>query len=138
MRFNPYMGYMRQAMNGIAFDSSAFGLTGDAGIQHNELDVSEDDNGIVGYLETQRRANYLVPPITLRALPPAHAARPPMKIEGDPVANDSVDVVIGTGSDDYASLYGAPGDAPGDESWVKDEYDDPGDIDVDTIRFGDH
>ncbi|MFB6118507.1 hypothetical protein [Halosegnis sp.] len=69
MRFNPYMAYMRQAMNGVQFDSAAFGLTGDARIQHDELDLDPSDNGIAGFCKTQRRGNYLVPPITQRALP---------------------------------------------------------------------
>ena len=79
MRFNPYMAYMRQAMNGVPFDSSAFGLVGDGQIDHdntgavfdddgNLVDV-DDASGIANYLETQRRGNYLVPPLTQRALP---------------------------------------------------------------------
>ncbi len=146
MRFNPYMAYMRAAMNGVEFDTAdgptGFGLDGDARIEHGALDVSEENNGIVGYLTTRRRANYVVPPITMRALPPAHAARPPMEIQNghDPREKDSVTVVIGDGTGDYENLYedaGAPGTAPGDESsWV--EYDNPGDIDPETIRFGDH
>lgn len=69
MRFNPYMGYMRQAMNGVPFDSEAFGLVGDARIEHDELDVDPSDNGIAGFCKTQRRGNYIVPPLTQRALP---------------------------------------------------------------------
>jgi dye decolorizing peroxidase len=69
MRFNPYMAYMRQAMNGVEFDSAAFGLTGEARIQHDELDVDPSDDGILGFCTTQRRGNYLVPPLTQRALP---------------------------------------------------------------------
>ncbi|MBB6646954.1 DUF7405 family protein [Halobellus ruber] len=79
MRFNPYMAYMRQAMNGVPFDSAAFGLVGDGRIEHDNtgailnddgtlVDVDED-SGIASYLETQRRGNYLVPPLTQRALP---------------------------------------------------------------------
>jgi len=69
MRFNPYMAYMRQAMNGVPFDSEAFGLVGDARIEHDELDIDPSDNGIAGFCRTQRRGNYLVPPLTQRALP---------------------------------------------------------------------
>lgn len=78
MRFNPYMAYMRQAMNGVPFDSNAFGQTGNARIQHGETGATFDDgvledvsrdSGIAGYMETDRRGNYLVPPLTLRALP---------------------------------------------------------------------
>ena len=69
MRFNPYMAYMRQAMNGVPFDSKAFGLVGDARIDHDELDLDASDNGIAGFCRTQRRGNYLVPPLTQRALP---------------------------------------------------------------------
>jgi len=69
MRFNPYMAYMRQAMNGVPFDSEAFGLVGDARIDHDALDLDPSDNGIAGFCRTQRRGNYLVPPLTQRALP---------------------------------------------------------------------
>ena len=68
MRFNPYMGYLRQAMNGVEFDSAAFALTGENHLQHDAVGADEN-SGIVNFLETQRRGNYLVPPITLRALP---------------------------------------------------------------------
>jgi len=68
MRFNPYMTYIRQAMNGVAFDSEAFGLTGDDRIEDEAIGAGPD-SGIVNYLETKRRGNYLVPPITNRALP---------------------------------------------------------------------
>lgn len=79
MRFNPYMAYMRQAMNGVPFDSKAFGLVDDGRIKHEETGAVFDDegnlkdvdgnSGIANYLETQRRGNYLVPPLTQRALP---------------------------------------------------------------------
>ena len=79
MRFNPYMAYMRQAMNGVPFDSEAFGQTGNARIQHDATGAELDDDGtlvdvspdsgIAGYMDTDRRGNYLVPPLTLRALP---------------------------------------------------------------------
>jgi len=85
MRFNPYMAYMRAAMNGVEFDTAegptGFGLDGEARIQHDDLgDVLDDEegaesaydvstNGIVGFTETKRRGNYLVPPLTQRALP---------------------------------------------------------------------
>lgn len=68
MRFNPYMVYMRQAMNGVAFDSANFGFAGDDRIQDDAIGTGPN-SGIVNYLETKRRGNYLVPPITLRALP---------------------------------------------------------------------
>jgi len=48
----------------------------------NGTDVSErsavgqrNNNGILQYIRTQRRGNYLVPPRSLRALPPANPAR---------------------------------------------------------------
>jgi len=85
MRFNPYMAYMRAAMNGIEFDTAegptGFGLDGDGRIQHDDLgDLLPQDgdaeskydvnnNGIVGFTETERRGNYLIPPLTQRALP---------------------------------------------------------------------
>jgi hypothetical protein len=79
MRFNPYMAYIRQAMNGVPFDSAVFGLSEDGRIDRGNtgaivdddgdlVDVDED-SGIAHYLDTQRRGNYLVPPLTQRALP---------------------------------------------------------------------
>ncbi len=68
MRFNPYMAYIRQAMNGVEFDSKGFGLTGEDRIVDKEIGAGPD-SGIVNYLETKIRGNYLVPPITNRALP---------------------------------------------------------------------
>ncbi|OYR39257.1 hypothetical protein DJ82_09950 [Halorubrum sp. Ib24] len=68
MRFNPYMAYIRQAMNGVEFDSKAFGLTGEDRIDDEKIGAGPD-SGIVNYLETKVRGNYLVPPITNRALP---------------------------------------------------------------------
>ncbi|MFB6270794.1 MAG: hypothetical protein ABEH83_12680, partial [Halobacterium sp.] len=82
MRFNPYMAYMRRAMNGVAFDTASFGLDGDGRIQHDAVGAGED-SGIVGYLETQRRGNYLVPPITLRALPHPRAEEVDVTVERD-------------------------------------------------------
>ena len=82
MRFNPYMAYMRAAMNGVEFDTGdLFGLTGEGEIEHDDLgDLLPDQegseskydvstNGIVGFAETKRRGNYLIPPLTQRALP---------------------------------------------------------------------
>jgi hypothetical protein len=91
MRFNPYMAYMRQAMNGAPFDSAAFGLTGDGQITHDNtgavfdddgnLNNVDGDSGIANYLDTQRRGNYLVPPLTLRALPHPQAEAVDISVE---------------------------------------------------------
>jgi len=107
MRFNPYMAYMRQAMNGVPFDSKAFGLVGDARIEHDELDVDPSDNGIAGFCKTQRRGNYLIPPITQRALPHPQA--------------DEVDIDV---------------DRAGENFRVTVEGIDAGDLADGTIRFG--
>ena len=101
MRFNPYMAYMRQAMNGVPFDSKAFGQTGNARIQHdatgaeydedgNLVDVSPD-SGIAGYMETDRRGNYLVPPLTLRALPHPQGQEAPIEVRR---AGDAYEVTV--------------------------------------------
>lgn len=90
MRFNPYMAYLRAAMNGGEFDTGAFGLDpDDDGFVHptvrdqvtgedkagfvNPDGEGNNDNGILRYLTATRRGNYLVPPLTERALPPASA-----------------------------------------------------------------
>jgi len=120
MRFNPYMVYMRQAMNGVAFDTGNFGLTDEdeGSFQHDDLrdDVEPGANGIVNFLETKRRGNFVVPPLRLRALPPAQAARPPMTVGTDGAAgpdldgaDGTVEVVVGAGNDapDEAAMEAA-------------------------------
>ena len=94
MRFNPYMAYMRAAMNGVEFDTGdLFGLTGEGEIEHDDLGEilpDEDDaeskydvstNGIAGFAETKRRGNYLIPPLTQRALPHPQADEIDIKVK---------------------------------------------------------
>jgi len=69
MRFAPYMVYMRRAMNGVKFDTTQFGLNPDGEGFSHDGSVSAENSGILDYLTTHRRGNFLVPPITLRALP---------------------------------------------------------------------
>jgi len=100
MRFNPYMAYMRQAMNGVEFDSEAFTLGGDGRIDHDELDVDPSNNGIAGFCRTQRRGNYLVPPLTQRALP--HPRGEEMEIEVERAGQNFRVTVEGVTPDDLA------------------------------------
>lgn len=119
MRFNGYFHYVRQAMNGTEFDTATFGLTGEDRIQHESVrDEVGDDNGIAPYLITQRRGNYLVPPIAVRALPPARAERPPMTVAGNNKINLNSSGKIAVEVD----LSGLDIDAS--------------DVDVETVRFG--
>jgi len=72
-RFGGYMHYVRQAMNGVEFDTASFELDGEGRLVHDAVDIADTDNGIVEYLDTKRRANALVPPLWLRSLPPARS-----------------------------------------------------------------
>lgn len=81
--FSVYLPYMRHAMNGVDFDTGIIGQPrGERGpgfAHEGEVDVER--NGIIEHLETKRRGNYIVPAITLRALPPARALRPDVSVE---------------------------------------------------------
>lgn len=102
MRFNPYMAYIRQAMNGVEFDSKAFGLTGEDRIKHDSVGAGAN-SGIVNYLETKRRGNYLVPPITNRALPSAQG--------------EEVDITVTRAGENYkVTVDGATAEEFGDGS----------------------
>ena len=98
MRFNPYMAYLRAAMNGAAFDTTTVGLDPDGdGLAHDSVidqvtgedkagfvnpdGEGNNDNGILNYLTANRRGNYLVPPLTERALPPASAREVDVTVE---------------------------------------------------------
>lgn len=83
MRLNGYMTYIRQAMNGIDFDTATFGLDGADRIDHESTDIDDEENGIVGFLDTQRRGNFLVPPLTLRSLPFPRALSADLSVDRD-------------------------------------------------------
>ncbi|WP_137283532.1 DUF7405 family protein [Halorussus salinisoli] len=80
MRFNGYMVYTRRAMNGVRFDSetelpSEPGELEGTRITHEDVELPIEDDGFLAFITAQRRGNYLVPPLELRALPPARALR---------------------------------------------------------------
>lgn len=121
MRFNGYMTYMRQAMNGTEFDTADFGLTGDDRIEHESIvEETGDDNGIVPYLDTRRRGNYLLPPIVTRALPTPRGLRP-----NEDGTGFEVDSEIPTDGDGTVEVTLSPS---GDF--------DPLAVDYETVRFG--
>lgn len=107
MRFAPYMAYMRQAMNGIDFSTEPFGLPEDQGGFTHSGSVPDENSGILDFLTTQRRGNFLVPPITLRALP-------------HPQSED-VDLTVSTDGDSYT---------------VETSDLSRGQIETETVRFG--
>lgn len=124
MRFNPYMVYMRRAMNGVSFDTSTFGLPtgeGNPGFEH-EGSVKRENNGILHYVTTRRRGNYLVPPITHRAMPYPRAIE--LGPDGSGIEaikdGDVYLVVVDLGGTDVEEGY-----APNPER-----------LDMDTVRFG--
>ena len=89
--FSIYLVYMRHAMNFLEWDTGVIGqprsedTPEDApapGFVH-EGTVETDRSGILEYIETKRRGNFIMPPLTLRALPPARALRPEMTVTAD-------------------------------------------------------
>lgn len=66
MRYNEDMVDVRQAMNDVGFTSR------DGSISHESiLDDELDIHGIHEYILATRRGNFLMPPLSLRSLPPA-------------------------------------------------------------------
>lgn len=87
--FSIYLVYMRHAMNVLKWDTGAIGQpraentpegAPAPGFVH-EGEVDFDRNGILEYIETLRRGNFIMPPLTMRALPPARALRPDTTVE---------------------------------------------------------
>jgi hypothetical protein len=134
MRFNVYMEYQRLLMNDIDTDIipplvagtdegnlSDFVDTGDLDLpplvdqlpdlvtddsQQFDGEIDPDDSGILNYLTTQRRGNFLVPPLTLRSLPHPRGAE--LKIS--------------------ASKRG--------DTWRVTVYGQAEELDPETVRFG--
>lgn len=77
--FSIYLAYMRHAMNGVDFDTAMIGqpTTPDPslGFEHEADDGDNPEHGILEYITTTRRGNFVVPPITQRALPHASAIK---------------------------------------------------------------
>jgi len=78
--FSIYLAYMRHAMNGVDFDTAMIAqpTTPDPslGFEHElEAEETNPDHGILEYLTTTRRGNYVMPPITQRALPHPRAIK---------------------------------------------------------------
>jgi hypothetical protein len=75
--FSIYLAYMRHAMNGVDFDTAMIAQpTTDgptAGFDHDADDGENPEHGILEYVTTRRRGNFVVPPIRQRALPHASA-----------------------------------------------------------------
>jgi len=67
MRFHGYMRYSRDAMNSVSFSSA------NRDIDHSTDEVDIEDHGILDFIDTKRRGDFLVPPLAIRALPPARS-----------------------------------------------------------------
>ncbi|WP_435194030.1 DUF7405 family protein [Natronomonas sp. EA1] len=84
----------RKAMSFISFQSR------DGEIDHVEPENRLDgiaENGILEYVRTLRRGNYLLPPLTLRALPPASGLTPTFTVAVagiDLVRTDEIPVIL--------------------------------------------
>lgn len=120
MRFNGYMNYVRQAMNGVEFDTADFGLDGDDRIVHDDVEVDPADNGIAEFLDVTHRGNYLVPPIELRALPAPRAID---------VEIESVEIDAADDEDDAGTITVVVHSGGGNGNG-------PVQFDEDTVRFG--
>jgi len=77
--FSIYLAYIRHTMNGVDWDTAVFAQPttpdGSLGFEHEADDGRNPDHGILEYVTTQRRGNFIVPPITQRALPHASAVK---------------------------------------------------------------
>lgn len=122
MRFVGYMVYTRKAMNGVAFNADEVippepGEEPGTRIRHDDVDIDLEDDGFLNFATATRRGNFVVPPLEIRALPPAQAIQPVMEIKHrviDPKSEDLLPVVI-------RNTTGF----------------DPKELDMETVRFGD-
>ena len=77
--FSIYLAYTRHVMNGVDWDTAAIGqpTTPDEslGFEHEADDGANPDHGILEYVTTRRRGNFVIPPIRQRALPHANAIK---------------------------------------------------------------
>jgi hypothetical protein len=77
--FSIYLAYTRHAMNGVDWDSAMLAQPttpdGSLGFEHDADDGENPDHGILEYVTTLRRGNFVVPPIRQRALPHARAIK---------------------------------------------------------------
>ncbi|PSQ41946.1 hypothetical protein BRD17_09905 [Halobacteriales archaeon SW_7_68_16] len=77
--FSIYLAYMRHAMNGVDFDTAMIAqpttADGTAGFDHDADDGENPDHGILEYVTTRRRGNFVLPPIRARALPHASSVK---------------------------------------------------------------
>lgn len=121
MRFNGYFVYTRLAMNGVEFDGRDV-IPPEPGestrVVHEDVEIPLEDDGFLSHVTAERRGNFLVPPIELRALPPTRAIEARMTVEperdGATVPSDGTVAVV---------LHA-------------NEWFDPERLDVDTVRFG--
>jgi len=71
--FSIYLAYTRHAMNGVDFDTAIIAQSstpdGTAGFDHGADDGENPGHGILEYITTRRRGNFVMPPIRQRALP---------------------------------------------------------------------
>lgn len=82
--FSIYIAYVRHAMNGVDFNTAAIGQPTTTpegvpdtalGFEHEADDGENPDHGILEYVTTLRRGNFVLPPIRQRALPHPRAIR---------------------------------------------------------------
>ncbi|WP_254521879.1 DUF7405 family protein [Natrinema caseinilyticum] len=96
MRFNGYMAYVRKAMSGVGFQGSEEiplidedeGPQGEPFVDHDDVDIPDDANGFHSQIEATRRGNFLIPPLSMRSLPPARGTT--CEIDVSPRRRDQV------------------------------------------------
>lgn len=122
MRFNGYMIYSRLAMNGVEFDADSLippepGEKPGARITHEDVDLPAENDGFLDFVTAKRRGNFLVPPLDVRALPPARAIRPDVVVDVtrlDSIGEGVIPVVVRR----------------------SETFDPKAELDLDTVRFG--
>ena len=143
--FSIYVVYVRHAMNSVDFNTGAIGQppTPDdtLGFEHeadddadrvvNPKDGEDPEHGILEYVTTLRRGNFIVPPIHQRALPHASSIK---------LVESGIEPETGLGGAPLPPYVGTDGtfefERDGGRYRITVDESETGDIDRDSVRFG--
>jgi hypothetical protein len=144
--FSIYVVYVRHAMNSVDFNTGAIGQppTPDdtLGFEHeaddddadrvaNPKDGEDPEHGILEYVTTLRRGNFIVPPIHQRALPHASSIK---------LVESEIEPETGLGGAPLPPYVGTDGtfefERDGGRYRITVDESETGDIDRDSVRFG--
>ncbi len=142
-RFMTYMDYVRNSMNKIGITHP---FSDGSQLQHEEVDVPIENHGFLDFITATRRGVFLVPPIAIRALPPASAFEPTIDVEPQgpeeviTLSESTTSVALintQSGSDQFPYVFfGEPEQTmrlQSAEPFAVDQFDVDGDGDIDTV-----